>query len=37
MARYGERGRSVRYAEAPELCEYGLQPTPDELQALFPL
>ena len=35
--RYGEqRARGVRYAEAFELCEYGRQPSPDELSALFP-
>jgi hypothetical protein len=34
---YGdERGKSVKYAEAFELCEYGSQPTDAELRILFP-
>ncbi len=33
---YGERGRNVRCAEAFELCEYGRQPSADDLKALFP-
>ena len=34
---YGaERGKAVRCAEAFEICEYGSQPTPDELKRLFP-
>jgi len=34
---YGpERGRQVRYAEAFEVCEYGRQPTKEELRRLFP-
>jgi N-acetylglucosamine malate deacetylase 1 len=34
---YGEeKGRSVKYAEAFELCEYGRQPSPEELKRLFP-
>ena len=33
---YGERGRNVRCAEAFELCEYGGQPSEDDLKALFP-
>ncbi|MDX1945740.1 MAG: PIG-L family deacetylase [Pirellulaceae bacterium] len=34
---YGEdRGNAVKYAEAFEICEYGRQPTPDELKKLFP-
>jgi N-acetylglucosamine malate deacetylase 1 len=34
---YGEeRGKRVRYAEAFEVCEYGRQPTPEELRELFP-
>jgi LmbE family N-acetylglucosaminyl deacetylase len=34
---YGEqRGRSVRYAQAFEVCEYGRQPSPDELKRIFP-
>jgi LmbE family N-acetylglucosaminyl deacetylase len=34
---YGEqRGREVRYAEAFEICEYGRQPSPEELRELFP-
>jgi hypothetical protein len=34
---YGEdEGRAVKYAEAFEVCEYGRQPTKDELRNLFP-
>lgn len=34
---YGEaRGRKVRYAQAFEVCEYGRQPSPDEMKRLFP-
>ena len=34
---YGEEaGRQVRYAEAFEICEYGRQPTPEEIRTLFP-
>jgi LmbE family N-acetylglucosaminyl deacetylase len=34
---YGEeRGRRVRFAEAFEVCEYGRQPTAEELRELFP-
>jgi LmbE family N-acetylglucosaminyl deacetylase len=34
---YGEdRGKAVKYAEAFEICEYGRQPTPDEIRKLFP-
>jgi len=34
---YGEKeGKQVRYAEAFELCEYGRQPSPNELKKLFP-
>ena len=34
---YGaDRGRGFKYAEAFELCEYGRQPTRDELKTLFP-
>ncbi|HXH06689.1 MAG TPA: PIG-L family deacetylase [Vicinamibacterales bacterium] len=36
--RYGAaRAAAVRNAEAFEICEYGRQPGPDELAALFPL
>jgi len=35
--RYGpEKGKAVTHAEAFEICEYGRQPTKDELKALFP-
>ena len=35
--RYGpEKGARVKYAEAFEICEYGTQPTPSQLKALFP-
>src|SRR5690348_3741857 len=34
---YGpERARSVRYAQAFEICEYGRQPSQDELKQMFP-
>ncbi|MCP5518395.1 MAG: PIG-L family deacetylase [Verrucomicrobiales bacterium] len=34
---YGEtKGRTVRYAEAFEVCEYGRRPAEDELRRLFP-
>jgi len=34
---YGpDRGTTVRYAEAFELCEYGRSPSPEELPKLFP-
>ena len=38
VALYGEqRGRQVKYAEAFQLCQYGRQPTADELKKLFPI
>jgi hypothetical protein len=34
---YGpERGQSIRFAEAFEICEYGRQPSETEIRALFP-
>ena len=34
---YGaERGRTVRYAQAFEICEYGRRPSPEELKQMFP-
>jgi N-acetylglucosamine malate deacetylase 1 len=37
LQRYGpEKGKSVRFAEAFEVCEYGSQPSQDELKKLFP-
>jgi LmbE family N-acetylglucosaminyl deacetylase len=34
---YGaERARAIRYAEAFEVCEYGRQPSRDEIRQLFP-
>ena len=34
---YGEdRGRKVHYAQAYEVCEYGRQPSRDEMKQLFP-
>jgi LmbE family N-acetylglucosaminyl deacetylase len=34
---YGaERGKKVKYAEAFEICEYGRQPSKDDLRKLFP-
>ncbi len=32
---YGEK-KSIRYAEPFEICEYGQQPTPEDLKTLFP-
>jgi LmbE family N-acetylglucosaminyl deacetylase len=32
-----ERGTAVKYAEAFEICEYGSQPTREELRRIFPL
>lgn len=37
ISRYGEeKGGEVRFVEAFEICEYGSQPSQDELQRLFP-
>jgi N-acetylglucosamine malate deacetylase 1 len=37
VKRYGpEKGKAVQAAEAFEVCEYGRQPTPEELTRLFP-
>ena len=33
---YGDRGSSVKYAEAFEICEYGRRPNKEELKKLFP-
>ncbi len=33
---YGENARSIGYAEAFEICEYGSQPTKEQLRRLFP-
>ena len=34
---YGEdRGRKVQYAQAFEVCEYGRQPSRDEMKKIFP-
>jgi len=32
----GEKGRTAKYAQAYEICEYGRQPTPAELKQMFP-
>jgi hypothetical protein len=38
IALYGdEQGRQVKYAEAFEICEYGRQPSDEELRKLFPM
>ena len=37
LARYGEKGETIRFAEAFQLCEYGTQMTKEELNALFPI
>ncbi len=36
VERYGEKGRSVKHAEAFQLCEYGRQATKAELDQIFP-
>ena len=37
IKRYGaEQGAHVKFAEAFEICQYGRQPTPEELERLFP-
>jgi LmbE family N-acetylglucosaminyl deacetylase len=37
IKRYGpEKGKNVKYAEAFEICEYGRQPTEEEIRKLFP-
>jgi N-acetylglucosamine malate deacetylase 1 len=37
IKRYGPaRGKAARYAEAFEICEYGRQPTEEEIRKLFP-
>jgi hypothetical protein len=34
---YGETaGNAVKYAEVFEICEYGRQPSADEIRTLFP-
>ena len=34
---YGEQpGKSVKFAEVFEICEYGRQPSPAEIRKLFP-
>ena len=30
------KGAAVKFAEAFEICEYGRQPKPEEIKALFP-
>lgn len=34
---YGQGASNVRYAEAFEICEYGTQPSEEELRRLFPM
>jgi hypothetical protein len=34
---YGAQGKKVRYAEAFQLCQYGRQPSIDELVKMFPI
>lgn len=36
VKRYGSKGKSVKYAEAFEICEYGRQPAEEEIRRLFP-
>ncbi|MGZ8940370.1 MAG: PIG-L deacetylase family protein [Limisphaerales bacterium] len=33
---YGARGKDLQYAEGFEICEYGKQPTTDDLKKMFP-
>ena len=37
IARYGENGKTIRFAEAFQLCEYGKQLSLEDMNALFPL
>ncbi|MEN8228285.1 MAG: PIG-L family deacetylase [Bacteroidota bacterium] len=34
---YGDKGESAKHAEAFEICEYGKQPTDEEIVRLFPM
>jgi len=35
---YGEKkGAEIKYAESFEICEYGRQPTEEEIMKLFPM
>ena len=34
---YGARASEIAHAEAFEICEYGLQPTDEQIRALFPM
>ncbi len=34
---YGDKAASAKHAEAFEICEYGKQPTDDEIRRLFPM
>ena len=34
---YGDKGSNVKHAESFEVCEYGKQPTDEELKQLFPM
>lgn len=36
VKRYGAGGQNVKYAEAFEICEYGRQPSEEEIRKLFP-
>ena len=31
-----EKGKAVKYAEAFEVCEYGTQPSKEDLKRIFP-
>lgn len=37
IARYGEDGGTIRFAEAFQICEYGAQMTMEDLNNLFPM
>ncbi len=34
---YGDKGANIEHAEAFEICEYGTQPTENDLRGLFPM
>jgi len=34
---YGEKAKMIKHAEGFEICEYGKQPTDEEIKALFPM
>ena len=34
---YGKKAEQAKYAEAFEICEYGLYPNDDKIKQLFPI